>query len=133
MATQKQGVSLIRGGRLTDTALRRAAPTDILIKDGVIVEMGLGLAAPEGAAVVNAEGLLLHPGLINAHTHGHGGLGRGQGDKFTLELLLAAAPWLGGGRNLAEKHLTTLICAAMSGIAAASMPAVTSAPTAAPL
>ena len=28
---------------------------------------------------------------------------------------------------------TTLICAAMSGIAAASMPAVTSAPTAAPL
>ena len=112
MATQKQGVSLIRGGRLTDTALRRAAPTDILIKDGVIVEMGLGLAAPEGAAVVNAEGLLLHPGLINAHTHGHGGLGRGQGDKFTLELLLAAAPWLGGGRNLADKKLTTLICAA---------------------
>ena len=69
MATQKQGVSLIRGGRLTDTAMRRAAPTDILIKDGVIVEMGLGLAAPEGATVVNAEGLLMHPGLINAHTH----------------------------------------------------------------
>ena len=31
-------------------------------------------------------------GLINAHTHGHGNLGKGMGDRWTLELLLAAGP-----------------------------------------
>jgi cytosine/adenosine deaminase-related metal-dependent hydrolase len=55
---------------------------------------------------------LIHPGLINAHTHGHGGLARGQGDKWTLELLLAAAPWIGGSRSLQDKKLTTQIVAA---------------------
>ena len=44
--------------------------------------------------------------------HGHGGLARGQGDRWTLELLLAAAPWIGGNRSLQDKKLTTQICAA---------------------
>lgn len=62
--------------------------------------------------MVEAGGTVIHPGLINAHTHGHGGLARGQGDKWTLELLLAAAPWIGGNRALADKKLTTQIIAA---------------------
>ena len=112
MATQKPGLQIIRGGRLADPALRRAVPVDILIEDGVIREMGTDLAAPDSAEVFDAAGLIMHPGLINAHTHGHGGLARGQGDKWTLEMLLAAAPWLGGGRSLQDKKLSTLICAA---------------------
>ena len=52
---------------------------------------------------------LLHPGLINAHTHGHGNLAKGMGDRWTLELLLAAAPWIGGNRTLEDKYLSTLI------------------------
>ncbi|WP_206931150.1 amidohydrolase family protein [Roseococcus thiosulfatophilus] len=112
MATMKPGFTIIRGARLADPALRRAEPTDVLIQDGVIREVGVGLAAPEGAEVVDAAGMVIHPGLINAHTHGHGGLARGQGDKWTLELLLAAGPWISGGRNLEDKKLSTLICAA---------------------
>ena len=112
MATQKPGMQIIRGGRLADAALRRATPVDILIEDGVIREMGVDLAAPDAAEAFDASGLIMHPGLINAHTHGHGGLARGQGDKWTLELLLAAAPWISGGRSLADKKLSTLICAA---------------------
>jgi guanine deaminase len=112
MARAQPGWQLIRGGRLVDPAQRRAPALDILIEDGVIRAIGHGLAAPEGAAMVEAAGFLLHPGLVNAHTHGHGGLARGQGDRWTLELLLAASPWIGGGRGLADKHLSTLLCAA---------------------
>lgn len=112
MATMKPGFTIIRGARLADPALRRAEPTDVLIQDGVIREVGVGLAAPEGASVVDAAGMVIHPGLINAHTHGHGGLARGQGDKWTLELLLAAGPWISGGRTLEDKKTSTLICAA---------------------
>ena len=112
MASMKKGFVLVRNGRLADPALRRAVPVDILIEDGVIREMGEGIAAPDSAELFDASGLIMHPGLINAHTHGHGGLARGQGDKWTLEMLLAAAPWLGGGRSLQDKKLSTLICAA---------------------
>jgi len=112
MATTKPGVTLIRNARLADAAIRRAEATDVLIQDGVIREVGLGLTAPESATIFDATGLIIHPGLINAHTHGHGGLGRGQGDKWTLELLLAAGPWISGGRTLADKKISTLICAA---------------------
>ncbi|MCC7283794.1 MAG: amidohydrolase family protein, partial [Acetobacteraceae bacterium] len=54
----------------------------------------------------------LHPGLVNAHTHGHGGLQKGMGDCWTLELLLAAGPWIGGARQLGDRRLASLLCAA---------------------
>jgi len=113
MAEAEPGFQLIRGGRvLADAAQRRAEPADILVENGVIRALGPGLAAPEGARLVEAGGFLLHPGLINAHTHGHGGLARGQGDRWTLELLLAAGPWISGGRALADRKLSALIGAA---------------------
>ncbi|MDW8313837.1 MAG: amidohydrolase family protein [Rhodovarius sp.] len=112
MAETESGWQIIRGARLTDPARRRADLADVLIEDGVIRAVGRDLPAPEGARVIDAAGLLIHPGLINAHTHGHGGLARGQLDKATLELLLTAGPWLNAGRQLADKKLSTLICAA---------------------
>lgn len=112
MAIPEKGFLLVRGALLADPSRRRGEPTDVLIQDGVIHSMGAGLTAPEGTPVFDATGLLMHPGLINAHTHGHTGLAKGMGDKWTLELLLAAAPWIGGNRTTEDKKLTTLICAA---------------------
>lgn len=112
MAEPAPGATLIRGALLADPARRRAAAADVLVIDGVIRQVGAGLAAPGDAQVIDAAGCLIHPGLINAHTHGHGGLARGQGDKWTLELLLAAAPWIGGSRSLQDKKLTTQIVSA---------------------
>ena len=57
-----------------------------------------GLAARRRRGV-DARGLLLHPGLINAHTHAHGNLAKGMGDRWTLELLLTAALWISGNRT----------------------------------
>ena len=113
MATTRKGAQVIRSGLLADPALRRAQPADILVIDGVIREIGPpGLQVPDGAEEVDAAGLVVHPGLVNAHMHSHGGLARGQGDRWTLELLLVAAPWIGGNRSLADKKLSAQICAA---------------------
>jgi guanine deaminase len=100
--------TILRGGRLLDIAAGTAEPADILIEGDTIREIGRpGCAAPEGAVEISAARRLLHPGLVNAHTHGHGNLAKGMGDRWTLELLLAAAPWITGNRTLEDKYLST--------------------------
>ena len=85
--------TIIRGGKLLDSHRNRVLDADILIESGTIIEIGhFGLKAPEAATEFNANGMLLHAGLINAHTHSHGNLAKGLGDRWTLELLLAASP-----------------------------------------
>jgi allantoinase len=56
---------LVRGGALVMTAGMTSG--DIAIEGGVIVGVGEGLGA--AAAEVNAEGLHIFPGLIDAHVH----------------------------------------------------------------
>jgi guanine deaminase len=99
--------TIIRGGRILDIRAHRAGAADVLITGDTITEIGApGLAAPADATVVDARGKLLHPGLINAHTHAHGNLAKGMGDRWTLELLLTAGSWISGGRSLEDKHLS---------------------------
>ncbi|MDP1753254.1 MAG: amidohydrolase, partial [Reyranella sp.] len=103
----KPPYTIVRGGRLLDIAKRKAAPADILIKGDTIAAIGRpGMAAPAGATVIDAKHQLMHPGLINAHTHGPGNLGKGMGDLWSLELLLTASQWIGSGRSLEDKHLS---------------------------
>ena len=105
--------TVIRGGRVLDARAHRADPADILIDGDTIVEVGPpALRAPPDAAEIDASGRLLHPGLVNAHMHGHGNLAKGMGDRWTLELLLAAAPWIGGNRGVEEHYLSASIGAA---------------------
>jgi len=99
--------TIIRGGRVLDIDAGTAEPRDILIHDDTIAEIGPpDLPAPEDATVVSAERKLIHPGLVNAHTHAHGNLAKGMGDRWTLELLLTAAPWITGNRTQDDIHLT---------------------------
>jgi guanine deaminase len=104
---------VVRGGKLLDAARRRATSVDLLIKDDTIVEIGRpGMAAPEGAQPIDARHRLMHPGLINAHTHGPGNLAKGLHDRWSLELLLTASQWVGIGRTLDDKYLSAKIGAA---------------------
>ncbi|AEY86454.1 hypothetical protein SHJG_1177 [Streptomyces hygroscopicus subsp. jinggangensis 5008] len=59
---------LVRGGavRLPDQTTSRA---DILVRDGVIDQVGPDLAAPEDAEVIDATDRLVLPGLVDAHRH----------------------------------------------------------------
>ena len=57
------GTYLIRGARLLG-----ADPVDLLIKDGVIAGLGADLSEA-GATIVDADGLVALPGLVDLHTH----------------------------------------------------------------
>ena len=41
----------------------------ILVKDGKILEVGKDVKIPEGAKVIDAQGKIITPGLIDAHSH----------------------------------------------------------------
>jgi 5-methylthioadenosine/S-adenosylhomocysteine deaminase len=100
--------TILRGGRVLDIAAGTAEFADVLIEDDTIRQIGPpGCPAPEGAIEIPAARRLLHPGLVNAHTHGHGNLAKGMGDRWTLELLLTAAPWITGNRSLDDRYLST--------------------------
>src|SRR5260370_25126069 len=99
--------TILRGGLVLDIAAGTAEPLDILIEDDTIRELGPpGCPAPAGAREISAARRLIHPGLVNAHTHSHGNLGKGMGDRWTLELLLTAAPWVGGNRGVEDIQLS---------------------------
>ena len=50
---------------------------DVLIEGDRIAAVGKGLQAPEGAEVLNAQGLVATPGLINTHHHLYSSFARG--------------------------------------------------------
>jgi guanine deaminase len=104
---------IIRGGHLLDTVQRSCHAADILIEGDSIRGVGEpDMDAPGDALAIDASGKLIMPGLVNAHTHGHGSLGKGLGDKWSLELLLNASPWVSGGFTLEDKYLAAQLNAA---------------------
>jgi len=59
-----EGELVIRGGEVVDATGRRRA--DVLVRDGVVVEVGQGLDARR---VLDADGCVVAPGLVDLHTH----------------------------------------------------------------
>lgn len=108
-----QHYKIVRGGLLLDVVARTEYKADLLISDDCIVTVGQpGMDAPDEAEMIDATDCLIMPGLINAHTHGHGSFGKGLGDKWSLELLLNAQPWASAGFTLEDKHTAALLNAA---------------------
>jgi 5-methylthioadenosine/S-adenosylhomocysteine deaminase len=105
---------LVRNGRLLAGAASQAlVSADIRIADGVIVEVGPGLAAG-GAEVLDVAGDIVIPGLVNAHLHSPGNLMRGTLDGLPLEVfMLYEVPQAEGGEeDPARVRLRTLLGAA---------------------
>ena len=101
---------VIRNGLVVDVERGVAERLDVLVDGAMVREIGRpGLAAPEGTRVMDAGHRVLLPGLINAHMHAHGALGRGAGDRWNLELLLNAAPAINGRRTVEDKYLSAAL------------------------
>ena len=60
---------LIRGARLLDPRAGLDGRADLLIRDGRIAEIGDSLVLPEGAELVDAEGLHAFPAFVDPHVH----------------------------------------------------------------
>jgi dihydroorotase len=60
---------LVRGARLLDPRAALDGRADLLIRDGVIAELGDSLEAPEGAETIDGEGLHAFPGFVDPHVH----------------------------------------------------------------
>ncbi len=60
---------IIRNGMVHDAIHPEATRKDILISNGKISRIGEKLRAPSGASVIDANGLQVWPGLVEAHCH----------------------------------------------------------------
>jgi imidazolonepropionase-like amidohydrolase len=70
-AARSDGVeTVIRAGHLIDTESGRVLDSQtLLVRDGVIAEIGATIQIPAGARIVDLTGYTVLPGLIDAHTH----------------------------------------------------------------
>lgn len=68
-ATADKGTMLIKNGTVITVTKGTMEATDVLIKDGKISQIGKNIAAPTGAKVIDATGLFVMPGIIDAHSH----------------------------------------------------------------
>jgi 5-methylthioadenosine/S-adenosylhomocysteine deaminase len=102
---------LIRGG-LVLVENTRFENVNLLVAEAKITEILKG-DGPEGAAVIEASGRIIIPGLVNGHTHSHGALGRGGvAQDATLESFLAGASALNAQRSVDDLRLSAELSAA---------------------
>ncbi|MEM1407782.1 MAG: amidohydrolase, partial [Bacteroidota bacterium] len=69
LQAQEKGTLLIKNGTVLTITNGIKENSDVLIKDGKIQKIGTGLKAPSGADVIDAKGMYVMPGIIDAHSH----------------------------------------------------------------
>ena len=104
---------LLSGGRVLRADLKTCDPADVLVEDAFIIAIEPpGRIAREDLDRIDASDRLLVPGLVNGHTHGHGGLGKGAvGDRVPLEVFLSASAAINGSRTIEDKRLSATLTA----------------------
>jgi len=60
---------LLRGGRVIDPSQQLDERFDLLLVDGRVAQMGLALAVPDIAQVLDVAGMVVAPGFVDLHVH----------------------------------------------------------------
>lgn len=98
--TEDTSVIIIKGGRVVDSVSKTDEILDIVIKNNIIEEIGHNLNVTEDAEVINAEGLVVAPGLMDTHVHF-----RDPGFTYKEDIITGAAAAAKGG-------FTSVVCMA---------------------
>ena len=65
---------LLKGGELIDPAQSLRAQRDVAFKDGKVVAVAEQLAADQAGEVIDCQGLIVAPGMIDLHVHVYWGV-----------------------------------------------------------
>lgn len=68
-AQQNTNHLLIKGGTVLTITKGTLESTDVLVTNGKIVQIGKNLSAPSGHQTIDATGMFVMPGIIDAHSH----------------------------------------------------------------
>lgn len=68
-AQVERGNLLIKGGTVLTITKGTLEATDVLVTNGKIARIGKNLSAPNGHRVIDASGMFVMPGIIDAHSH----------------------------------------------------------------
>ena len=60
---------LIKGGRVVDPKNDFDKVADVLVDNGIISEIGENINADGDVTVIDAEGKIVSPGLVDMHSH----------------------------------------------------------------
>ncbi|MGK7866611.1 amidohydrolase family protein [Falsiroseomonas sp. E2-1-a20] len=101
--------TLLTGARVLAPDALSTSLSEILVEDGRIAALLPPGSRVESAKSYDASNRLVIPGLVNGHSHSHGGLSKGSGDKWDLALLLVHGAWISGGRLLQDKYLSSAL------------------------
>lgn len=102
-------MKLLQHGLMIAEAGAAPVARDLLIDGDTIVDLlEPGTQVPD-AEPIDVDGMLIHPGLVNAHMHAHGTLAKGTADRWSLELLLSAGASMCAERHDEEKYLSALL------------------------
>jgi imidazolonepropionase-like amidohydrolase len=66
---QDRGNVLIRNGTVLTITKGNLESTDVLVRDGKISQIGKNITAPANFTVIDATGMYVMPGIIDAHSH----------------------------------------------------------------
>lgn len=69
MQAQDKGNVLIKNGTVLTITKGTLEATDVLVRDGKILQIGKNISTPSGFTVIDATGLFVMPGIIDAHSH----------------------------------------------------------------
>jgi len=103
------GQLLIRGADVVNIRSFALERLDILVRDGKIERMSPNLVPLADMEVIEANGKIAIPGLINAHTHAHNNLTKGRADNWTLEDLRSHGLGLFLNRTPEDQYLSAAI------------------------
>lgn len=67
----ERGTFFIRGGHVLsmDASVGDFAVGDVIVNDGLIVDVGANLEVPQGATIVDASDTIVLPGFVDVHWH----------------------------------------------------------------